>query len=111
MQVEMGYGVRGVLPHVEHKPVAALGHPFGFGHPAGGHEHSRERFGVTGLEDAGVVDVPTGHDEHMHRGLGVEVTKGHGELGAVHDVGGDVAGDDSAEETVGVLAHDPMPVS
>ena len=109
--MEVGHGIRGVLPHVEHEPIAALGHTLRLGHLAGRHEHPGQRFGVVGLEDTGVVDVAAGHHEHVHGRLGVEVAKGHGVLGAVHDLGGDLARDDAAEETVLVSVTDPVPVS
>jgi hypothetical protein len=105
VEVEMGHGIRCVLADVEHEPVAALGDPFGLGHVAGGGEDTGERFGVTGFEHAGIVDVASGDHEDVHGSLGVEVAKGHGELGTVHDVGGDLTGDDAAEETVCGVDH------
>ena len=64
-----------------------------------------------GSSGGGVVDVAAGHDEHVHGGLGIEVTEGHGVLGPVHDVGGDVTGDDAAEEAVRRCRSPAVPVS
>jgi hypothetical protein len=44
-----------------------------------------------------------GHDQHVHRGLGVEVAEGGDELVAVDDVGRDLAADDLHEH--GVVGH------
>ena len=74
---------------------------------AGGREHAGEHLGVAGLEDGGVVDVPTRHHQDVHGRLGVEVAEGHGVLGAVHDLGGDLARDDAAEQAVRGVAHRP----
>jgi hypothetical protein len=57
-------------------------------------------------------DVPpmlTGHDEHVHGRLGRLVRERHDTLVLVHTVRGDVAGDDLAEDAVGVSrCHDSI---
>ena len=61
----------------------------------------RQRAGVGSRERGGVLVVGTGDDEHVGRGLRVEVAEGQRAVGLVHDVGGDVPRDDRAEDAVG----------
>src|SRR5215213_8206353 len=65
VQVEVGDGVAALLAHVEHEPVAPLGQPLLRGHGVGGGEDAAQQLGVPGLEDAGVLHVLEGDDEHV----------------------------------------------
>jgi hypothetical protein len=46
------------------------------------------------------VVIPRNH-QHVKPGLGVDVAEGHAELVLGHDVGGNLAGNDPAEDAVG----------
>ena len=83
VQVEVGDRVEGVLAHVEHQPVAAVGttDPLGVGHRLGRHQQGGDVLGVARRSTTrGVDDVAHGHDQHVHGRLGVEVPEGHGAL-------------------------------
>ncbi len=51
--------------------------------------------------------MAAGDDEDVHGRLGIQITEGDGVLRPVDDVGGEVTGDDTAEEAVtrGGVAH------
>ena len=100
VEVEMGHGVGGVLAHVEHEPVAALGDALVLGHRRAATTMSARTSASVVLDGGGVVDVAAGDDEDVHRRLGVQVAEGHGVVGPCDDVGGEVPGDDAAEDAV-----------
>src|SRR5439155_3924362 len=86
-------------------PAAVLGDTVGWGEAVGGVEQIAQEVTVAMAEVGGVGDVLDRHDQHMRRCLGVDVAEGNGPLGAQHDVAGDVAGDDLAEQTIARFAH------
>ena len=61
---------------------------------------------VLGIDLEQVGRVPAGDDEGVAAGGGVDVHEGHGPLVLVHALGRDLAGDDLAEQAVGIsVAH------
>src|SRR5208282_4442131 len=106
--MEMGNRVVSVLPHVEHEAVAAVGDALRLRHPPGQDDHVGHHLGVAVLDGGGIVDVVPGDNEDVHGRLRVQIAEGHGVVGAVHDVGGQVTGDDTAEDACtggGGVAH------
>ena len=101
VEVEVGHGVRGVLAHVEHQPVAALGDALGPRPPGGPPRTCRpaprrrraRRWRRSSMWRRGTTSTCTG-------AWGLRSRKATACSERSHDVGGDLAGDDAAEDAV-----------
>ncbi len=96
-------GLPGVLPGVEHQPVAGLGQALGRGHRPGVPQQLGGQRRVTRSElGGGRVGVRLRDDHEVGRRLRGDVTEGEGALGLAHDRRRDLTAQDRAENTTGL---------
>lgn len=99
VQVEVEDGLSGAGADVEDGAIAAL--DAALASDAGGGELAlADQFSIFGLRFLQSGEVALGDDEDVRRGLRVDVLEGEGVLVLVNLLGGDLAGDDLAEEAI-----------
>ena len=91
----------GVGSGVEDDPVAGLGDASLGSDPGGGEDEVSHELPVLGRQGVVREDVLKGHEEHVHRCLGIDVLEGNASLIAHHELGGDMAVPDLAEHAIG----------
>ena len=91
----------GVGSSVENDPVAGLGDASLGSDPRGGEDEVSHELPVLGRQGVVRGDVLEGHEEQVHRCLGIDVLEGNASFIAHHELGGDVAVPDLAEHAIG----------
>lgn len=71
----MAHRVAGVLAHIEHQAVAALGHPLQVGYILGSGQHLGQDGAMLRADRGSIGDVLAGNDQHMRWCARVDVTK------------------------------------
>ena len=100
VHVQVGNAVQGVLPDVEHQPIAAIRDPHRRGTRSSGDEHLGHDVAMVRGDFCGVGDVVSRDDEEVNRGSRIDVVEGVGALGRQHLFRRDLAGEDLAEQAV-----------
>ena len=103
--MDVEHALPGVAPGVEDqavRPVEGV-----IGERLGDLDHMRELRGIGAGQLGDVRVMVLGYDEHMDRRLGADVLEGIGRLVLLDLLAGNLAGDDLAEQAIGLAHHDP----
>jgi hypothetical protein len=96
--VDVWYGLARVGAGIEDPAVAGLADAFIRGDPVRPVDHLAEQRAVRGGERSEVGMVLLRYDEHMYRGLRVDIAEGQDPVRFQHRAGGDFPGHDAAEQ-------------
>src|SRR5262245_51695642 len=98
MDVQMRHGFSRVAPIVDDQPITAFRHAAAARNLRRGSQHSPEQRGILRSRCPDPRDAPARDDEHMHRGLRLNITERDEILRLVNEVGGNLASGDFLED-------------
>jgi hypothetical protein len=99
MHVNMKHLLSGILVAIHKQAIAPFGHALFFGDYFGGREHVADELFVFRQHVIHRGDLLIGHDQNVHRRLGVDIPKGGHLVITKDDIGGDFTLDDLAENS------------